>query len=298
LIHFYKRNSRGMSSLRTSRLNRELAMVRKSEYVEEVTLVNNDIGAWQIMLKEFLPEYLGALRLEVTFPSLYPFKPPVVKVPSIFHPNIYANGVLCISTLHEGKQLPGSKSTLENTWRPSLCLSNVLIGVIFLLQHPNPDSPANVDASNMFKMDTKSYEEKNESLRKVREERHHREKVMKKQEEEYELALALDKVKDLDKAAMPVESGGAVGSSQTEEAEKSIEVKQHIQTCVGRRLFSFRYDGGGEPSVGDLRNALKRQRPDIEIELRAKKINKVEVLEDDDEKLEVFRKSVILVDED
>ena len=40
--------SRGMSALRPNRLNRELAMVRKSEYVEEVTLVNNDIGSWLV----------------------------------------------------------------------------------------------------------------------------------------------------------------------------------------------------------------------------------------------------------
>lgn len=38
-------------------------------------------------------------------------------------------------------------------------------------------------------------------------------------------------------------------------------------------------------------------RPDIEIELRAKKTTKVELLKEDDEKLGVFMKSVILVDE-
>ena len=34
--------------MRPNRLNRELAMVRNSEYVEEVTLVNNDIGSWLV----------------------------------------------------------------------------------------------------------------------------------------------------------------------------------------------------------------------------------------------------------
>ena len=68
------------------------------------------------------------------------------------------------------------------------------------------------------------------------------------------------------RAELDLESGGAAGSSQTEDAAvqdlpaASFEVKQHIQTCDGRRLFSFRYEGGGEPSVGDLRKALKRQR--------------------------------------
>ena len=50
-----------------------------------------------------------------------------------------------------------------------------------------------------FCRDTKSYEVKNESLSRIREERHLREKVMRQQEEEYNLALALDKVKELKK---------------------------------------------------------------------------------------------------
>ena len=130
-----------------------------------------------------------------------------------------------------------------------------------------------------FCRDTKSYEVKNERLSRIREERHLREKVMRQQEEDYNLALALDKVKELEKYEdivsqffdcthnfIRAESGGAAGSSETggavvhAEPEKGIEVKQHIQTCSGRRLFSFRYEGVGEPSVGDLRKALKRQR--------------------------------------
>ena len=50
-----------------------------------------------------------------------------------------------------------------------------------------------------FCRDNKSYEDKNYSLRNIREERLDREKIMRQQEKEYQQALALDKVKDSDK---------------------------------------------------------------------------------------------------
>ena len=111
-----------------------------------------------------------------------------------------------------------------------------------------------------FCRDTKSYEVKNESLSRILEERHLREKVMRQQEEEYNLALALDKVKELEKYEdiilqfvdcthyfIRAESGAAAGSSETGGAVV------HAQTEKG-------IEGLGEPSVGDLRKALKRQR--------------------------------------
>ena len=48
-----------------------------------------------------------------------------------------------------GKSLPGSGPALIK-WRPSLSLINVLTAVKYLLVEPNPNSPANLDASKMF----------------------------------------------------------------------------------------------------------------------------------------------------
>ena len=48
-----------------------------------------------------------------------------------------------------GKSLPGSGPGLK--WRPSLSLINVLTAVKYLLVEPNPNPPANIDASKMFK---------------------------------------------------------------------------------------------------------------------------------------------------
>ena len=52
---------------------------------------------FQVMLSaNSLPDYLGAVSLHITFPPEYPFKPPSILIPSVFHPNVYPNDKLCI----------------------------------------------------------------------------------------------------------------------------------------------------------------------------------------------------------
>jgi len=296
-----------MSALRHNRLIRELDMVRKSEYVAEVSICDKDIGSWQILLKsECLPDYLGALKLEIKFPVEYPFRPPTIKIPSVFHPNVYGSGLLCISTLHDGKLLPGSNESMINTWRPSLCLANILVGVVNLLEHPNPDSPANVDASKSFTKDRKGYDEKNCELKKIREDRLSRDKILKEQELSYNVALGMDQKKEkevINKTRTKIQLEGGDGDiphpvDEPVTEQRGIKVTQPIQTCGGRKMFTFLYDGKGKPSIGDLRKALKGQRPDVEIALSVNnKLNKVDHLQDDGEELRIFEKNVIFVDE-
>ena len=73
----------------------------------------------------------GTFLLEIRFPDAYPFKPPKVRfLTKIYHPNVYANGKVCLSILGGG-------------WKPSLTIKHVLTGVQALLNEPNPRSPAN-----------------------------------------------------------------------------------------------------------------------------------------------------------
>ena len=66
----------------------------------------------------------------------------------MWHPNIYADGKVCISILHApGEDNMNSQETAEERWRPILGVESILISVISMLNDPNIDSPANIDAS-------------------------------------------------------------------------------------------------------------------------------------------------------
>jgi ubiquitin-conjugating enzyme E2 I len=70
-------------------------------------------------------------------------------VPPLFHPNVYPSGTVCLSILNE-----------EEGWKPAITIKQILLGVQDLLDDPNPDSPAQADAYNLFKKDRAAYEAK------------------------------------------------------------------------------------------------------------------------------------------
>ena len=66
----------------------------------------------------------------------------------MWHPNIYPDGKVCISILHPpGEDNMNSQETAEERWRPILGVEAILISVISMLNDPNIESPANLDAS-------------------------------------------------------------------------------------------------------------------------------------------------------
>jgi ubiquitin-conjugating enzyme E2 A len=81
----------------------------------------------------------GVFRLSVVFPDDYPQTAPDVRflAPIPFHPNIYANGKICIDIL-------------SHNWSSAYELSSVLTSVQALLVDPNPNSPANNEAASLF----------------------------------------------------------------------------------------------------------------------------------------------------
>lgn len=83
----------------------------------------------------------------MTFPPDYPFSPPQFRfIPSIFHPNVYKDGRLCISILHKSGDVTSGEPDGE-TWSPAQTVESVLVSIVSLLSDPNTNSPANVDAS-------------------------------------------------------------------------------------------------------------------------------------------------------
>ncbi|OKL59079.1 SUMO-conjugating enzyme ubc9 [Talaromyces atroroseus] len=84
----------------------------------------------------------GLFKLQLIFPE-------GKFVPPLFHPNVYPSGTVCLSILNE-----------EEAWRPAITIKEILLGVQDLLNDPNPESPAQADAYNLYKKDRAAYEKK------------------------------------------------------------------------------------------------------------------------------------------
>ena len=97
----------------------------------------------------------GVFRLLLEFSDKYPSEPPQVRfLTTMFHPNIYANGNICLDIL--GK-----------AWTRAYGCLTILTSIQSLLTDPNPESPANQDAARLF---TEANGDRNaEYYRKVRE---------------------------------------------------------------------------------------------------------------------------------
>ena len=99
----------------------------------------------------------GIFKCQFKFPTDYPNRPPEFKfLSNLYHPNIYPDGKVCISILHEGKDEWGYEHISER-WNPSHSINSVLMSILSMLPNPNFESPANVDASVMWRNDWKRY---------------------------------------------------------------------------------------------------------------------------------------------
>lgn len=82
----------------------------------------------------------------------------MVFMSKMWHPNIYEDGKVCISILHPpGVDEMNAHETAEERWRPILGAESILISVISMLNDPNIDSPANLDAALQFRDDLEGY---------------------------------------------------------------------------------------------------------------------------------------------
>ncbi|TRY72017.1 hypothetical protein TCAL_09606 [Tigriopus californicus] len=94
----------------------------------------------------------GVFIARLTFPQDYPLNPPKMKFMSkIFHPNIYADGRVCISILHAPGDDPMGYEQSSERWSPVQSVEKVLLSVMSMLAEPNTESPANVDAAKMWR---------------------------------------------------------------------------------------------------------------------------------------------------
>ena len=76
---------------------------------------------------------------------------------SLWHPNIYSNGDLCISILHTPGEDEQSGELAAERWSPAQRVESVLVSILSLLDDAECSSPANVDAGVQLRMDPNGY---------------------------------------------------------------------------------------------------------------------------------------------
>ncbi|ROJ62420.1 Ubiquitin-conjugating enzyme E2 B [Anabarilius grahami] len=105
----------------------------------------------------------GTFKLVIEFSEEYPNKPPTVRfISKMFHPNVYADGSICLDIL-------------QNRWSPTYDVSSILTsiqvhdgfvtlrlmnGPVSLLDEPNPNSPANSQAAQLYQENKREYEKR------------------------------------------------------------------------------------------------------------------------------------------
>ena len=152
-----------MNNFSTALLKKQFKDINKaSDLGFSVGLLDeNDFYKWTVVIfgpSETIYEG-GFFKAILTFPLDYPNSPPQMKFTSpMFHPNIYPDGRVCISILHPpGTDKFNEQEKAEERWRPSLGAEEILLSVISMLNDPNCDSPANIDAAVMLRHNPEQY---------------------------------------------------------------------------------------------------------------------------------------------
>ena len=138
----------------------ELKEIKKDpNYFYSVVPTKNNFYKWDAIVIGTPDTLFEGMIINATleFPSDYPIKPPVFKFTTpLFHPNVYQDGKVCISILHEGEDVFGYEKISER-WSPSQSVNSIIISILSILGEPNFESPANVDACKMWKEDFNNY---------------------------------------------------------------------------------------------------------------------------------------------
>ncbi|KAF1400282.1 Ubiquitin-conjugating enzyme E2 B, partial [Spheniscus humboldti] len=112
----------------------------------------NNIMQWNAVIfgypMVFMFVWTGTFKLVIEFSEEYPNKPPTVRFLSkMFHPNVYADGSICLDIL-------------QNRWSPTYDVSSILTSIQSLLDEPNPNSPANSQAAQLYQENKREYEKR------------------------------------------------------------------------------------------------------------------------------------------
>jgi ubiquitin-conjugating enzyme E2 D/E len=106
----------------------------------------NNVHNWKAVLQGLPAPYLGGCYLvTISIPADYPCKPPRINFETpIYHPNINADGRICLDVL-------------KDAWSPTLSIATLLSSVLNLVLTPNSDDPLDVWKAELFRVNPAQY---------------------------------------------------------------------------------------------------------------------------------------------
>jgi peroxin-4 len=108
-----------------------------------------DLFTWNAVINGPVnsPFQQGQWSISIEIPQNYPATPPKMKFNNrMCHPNVnFKTGEICLDIL-------------QSQWTPAWTLLSTMTAILLLLEDPEPNSPLNIDVSNLLKNgDIKAY---------------------------------------------------------------------------------------------------------------------------------------------
>ena len=133
-----------------NRLRKELRDITRDPpaFCSAGPISDSDLFTWNasIMGPVDSPYQGGVFNLIIKFPTDFPFKPPKVSfITKVYHPNINADGDICLDILKE-------------MWSPALTVSKLLLSIGSLLTDPSNEWALDMDVGRVFRTDKRLYE--------------------------------------------------------------------------------------------------------------------------------------------
>jgi ubiquitin-conjugating enzyme E2 G1 len=120
---------------------------------------SDDVLKWKFTLlgPHNTPFEGEVLKGTITFPTNFPNVPPVIQFTSqIYHPNIYIDGKVCMSILHDTRE-ENFYDRPEEKWLPVHTIQSLVLSMLLIIQEPNLESPANLEAAKLMRDDKIQY---------------------------------------------------------------------------------------------------------------------------------------------